>query len=732
MNAMTGTRKVRLLSAAAFLAAAALSPARAGESIPRLWTLDDILKVPEVTEIALASDGRSALYVVEQADLPSNRTQSSIHILDLAAKTERQVASATLAKLIKRIPGTSDWSGLLDTGEGLQLYRISRSGAITPLMIVPDTVPVGRADLSFPISGSPPHRIGVLAYDWSPDGRWLWYSVLRAKSGKSRVRFDEDVAALGTRRRSQIEVEIEFRLRDPDGHSEAVVVRPSTDRMAVHASANIVWNGDQIDFRVENADGATGSAFETLAWNRRTKTLRTLTRERDTKTVQMLQGPHGGQLTTEGTESENRLVETLADGRRRDYGRVQFIIGDPRGFGTARSADGGRVILGTRNLAMPAYGLALLDRNGLREIRSNSSLTQCGFDGSLSFGVCVEQGMTRPPRLVHVDLEGGKTSPILPLSPRHEAITPLNVKPRTWVNRHGYKATGYVILPRSYRPGQRYPAIIVTHGGDADERFSDIGNQWNYPVQLLAERGYVVLLINDPAPNQTPEQIAAYRAWGRGKGQLEPEALQRLIWINGVHSFEDAVSELVEDGLVDRERVGIAGYSRGSQMVHVAITQSSFFRAASSGDGGFLEPAAYAASKANYDSVYGGAPLSDHFAQYRRFAPSLNADKICAPVLQQVAAASPAQVEFVDAVRAAGVPTQLSYYPGASPATDETHIFYIPQNRLLAMRENIAWFDYWLLGKRDPAMPFPERLAQWDKMAQAMPERCVAVAEKPG
>src|SRR3546814_8892920 len=92
--------------------------------------------------------------------------------------------------------------------------------------------------------------------------------------------------------------------------------------------------------------------------------------------------------------------------------------------------------------------------------------------------------------------------------------------------------------------------------------------------------------------------------------------------------------------------------------------------------------------------------MSEHFEQYRRFAPSLNARKVCTPVLQQVAAASPSQAELFEALRAAKVPTQLTYYPGASAASDETHIFHIPANRMLAMRENIAWFDYWLRGKR--------------------------------
>src|SRR3546814_7180124 len=75
------------------------------------------------------------------------------------------------------------------------------------------------------------------------------------------------------------------------------------------------------------------------------------------------------------------------------------------------------------------------------------------------------------------------------------------------------------------------------------------------------------------------------------------------------------------------------------------------FRGASSGDGGFLEPAGYASSGDSYNPVYGGSPLSDHIVQYRRFAPSLNAAKVCTPVLQQVASASPSQAQLFEALR---------------------------------------------------------------------------------
>ncbi|HET6523209.1 prolyl oligopeptidase family serine peptidase [Sphingopyxis sp.] len=707
------------LPVAALLAAAALSPASlAGESKGRSWTLEDILLVPEVTDIALSRDKRFAIYSVEAADPSAGKPRLTLRLLDLAARAQRTLRTADMVKSLRPIPGTDDWSGLMDLGEGLQLYRIASSGAVEPLLVNADTVPVGRADMSLAVGGGTvPHRIGVLAYDWAPDGRWLWYALLKPVPNPRRIRFDDEVRPLQARRRSSIEAEIEYYLRRPDGESVKVMTRPSSDRMALHAAGNILWRGDEIQFRIETPGSSAGGTYEVRAWNRVTGAMRTLADEHDLQTLWILRGPRGGTLGTTGTGDRLELAESFADGRKHNYGRFGFTIGDLRSAGISVNAELQRAVLGTRSLGNPRYGLAVVDKRGVREIRNDASLTRCGFDAALTVGVCVAEGMSRPPSLVQVDIAKGSVTPLVSVSPRHDEIAPLVARPHIWRNRDGYRMAGYVVLPRGYRAGTRYPAIVVTHGGDADDRFSEIGNQWNYPVQLFAERGYVVLLLNDPWPQQSDELMAAYNAWIRGSGPPGPDTLQRLIWINGVRSFEDAVLDLAREGLVDPDRVGIAGYSRGSQLVNVAVTQSNVFRAASSGDGGFLEPAGYLYSAASYDPVYGGGPLSEHIEAYRKFAPSLNAARICTPVLQQVASASPPQIEFYDALRAVKVPTQISYYPGASAASDETHIFHIPSNRLLAMRENIAWFDFWLRGIRDDDAPFPGRLAQWEQMA---------------
>src|SRR3546814_18182054 len=95
--------------------------------------------------------------------------------------------------------------------------------------------------------------------------------------------------------------------------------------------------------------------------------------------------------------------------------------------------------------------------------------------------------MVSPPELVALDPREGAFRPIVSLAPRYAAIAPLQVVPRIWTNRNGFDASGFVVYPRNYEAGRSYPAILVTHGSDAVERFVDVGFQWDYLVQGWAE-----------------------------------------------------------------------------------------------------------------------------------------------------------------------------------------------------------------------------------------------------
>ncbi len=344
-------------------------------------------------------------------------------------------------------------------------------------------------------------------------------------------------------------------------------------------------------------------------------------------------------------------------------------------------------------------------------------LPKCDFVPNLGRGVCVREGLAVAPEIVLVKPLRDRIKFVASVSERHSAIMPLRITSTSWTNRYNYQASGFIIWPRDYRAGQRYPAIVVTHGSDADERFARNGFQWNYPIQVFAERGFVVLLVNDPAPNQSEKLAAAYAQWGGGQGGMTPAVVQQLVWLSGVATFETAVGDLIESGVIDPNRVGIAGYSRGSQMVNVTMTQSAMFRAASSGDGGYLEPSAYPRMIPSYSAIYGGTPYGSSLENYLQFAPSLRADKARGAVLQQMATPLGGAIEFYRALRAAGVPTQIDLFPGRDQVTDESHIFSLPSNRSLAMRENVAWFEFWLKGQIPDDQPFPARFAAWQTMA---------------
>ena len=691
----------------------------------RGWTLDDQLTVPDVRTLAIDADGKAAVYVVRVADRESDKTIAILRHVDLASGATRELLRAAWIEDLQRIPGTADWSARIDKGNGVQLYRIAADGAATSIVVHPATAVYGDTEGATYLGyGHAPLPTGVRSYSWSPDGRWLWYVVLDAEPYRQTMRYDADVASERAQRRSSGRATASIFLRDSDGQDRLLAKRPHSDISTFFGRSFVRWEKDEVHYDVMEVDADGLQRSVAMAASLATGVARVV-EDKTKRGYWRLTGPHGGRLSSNGFGMTRDLVETLPDGHTRNYGRFPFAVGDGRAVGGFRSADGNRAIAGYRTVENPRFGLAVIEKGKARVIGGEASLNNCDFIATLDRGVCIAQSQIMAPAVVSLDVASGATKRIASVAPGHEPIASLRTEPKIWVNRNGTKATGYIVWPRDYAKGKRYPAIVITHGTDADERFANQENQWEYPAQLFAERGYVVLLINVPFSTQSADFKAIYDTWVNETKDRPPQEVQDRIWLNDTASFEDAVSELISAGVVDPKRVGIAGYSRGSQSVNVTMTQSQMFRAASSGDGGYLEPAFYQSLAGSYDTVYGGPPTDPAaLPNYLRMTPSLRGKKACGATLLQMANPYPASIDLYTALRAAQVAAQISLYPGEDAASDETHIFHIPSNRLKAMQENIAWFDYWLLGKRDPASPFANRYAEWDKMSKAAPRQC--------
>ncbi|UCG61008.1 MAG: S9 family peptidase [Candidatus Zixiibacteriota bacterium] len=119
----------------------------------------------------------------------------------------------------------------------------------------------------------------------------------------------------------------------------------------------------------------------------------------------------------------------------------------------------------------------------------------------------------------------------------------------TYTARDGLELQGILIRPLDEVPGQKYPLILQVHGGPE----SNYMNRWMTwhagPGQIAAARGFAVFYPN-------------YRgSTGRG---VEFSKMGQADYAGGeFNDLVDAVDHLVNTGLVDRDKVGITGWSYG-------------------------------------------------------------------------------------------------------------------------------------------------------------------------
>ncbi len=339
------------------------------------WTIQDVLTAPEVTALILDRSGRNAAYVVQSVDLDQDRPLASMILVDLKTGAKRVLLNAETISRLRRVPNADDWTFLADLGKGQQLYRVGILQGIKAEVVQIPTVVTGSADGSVTgADGDPAQTIGVLSYDWSPDGRWLWYSSISPETDL-RVQFDDDVSNKVGERRPAVSAHIAYWLRSSDGQTKHIASRPLTDRIARFYGGNASWAGENLSFVAEDGprENATYAQYEV---DLRSGASSRLATPPASPFVAPILGPHGGRLATTGFDRDRALEEQLAGRSSVKYGKVDFILGDSRTPGNWRSADGKLSIVGTRYVQHPRYGLTLVTPMSARALDVDGSLTQ--------------------------------------------------------------------------------------------------------------------------------------------------------------------------------------------------------------------------------------------------------------------------------------------------------------------------------------------------------------------
>jgi hypothetical protein len=237
----------------------------------------------------------------------------------------------------------------------------------------------------------------------------------------------------------------------------------------------------------------------------------------------------------------------------------------------------------------------------------------------------------------------------------------------------------------------------------------------SFAPQPIASAGilYLMRVVGEDWKFQDDLDDRTKRAYPGGIG----EAVQQMdIW-------DDAVSLLDEQGLVDASKVGIIGYSRtGWQVEFDLVHARTRYAAATAADNVqfslsdyFLYPWLAPA----IEQMYGGPPMGDSLANWRRYSISFNLDKVHTPLLMEamgygvhddVESATPLNLairyEIYNGLRRLEKPVELYYYP------NEQHTPEAPKARLASLQRNIDWYRFWLLRREDLD---PSKVAQYER-----------------
>jgi hypothetical protein len=219
-----------------------------------------------------------------------------------------------------------------------------------------------------------------------------------------------------------------------------------------------------------------------------------------------------------------------------------------------------------------------------------------------------------------------------------------------------------------YVAGKKYPLVIQTHAWSPDRFWIDCPWTTAFAAQALVGKGFFALhvedLPSDPHVMDTPKEVPAAMA-----------------------VYDGAIDSLDRKGLIDRDRVGITGFSRTYFYITYALIHSKHhFAAADITDGSDCSYFQYMALSNNDQALAGAFDLLNGTPPFGK-----------------------------------GLLKWLKVSP-AFLMGEGTHILEKPLDRMVSQQGNVDWFCFWLRREEDPDPAEAEQYKRWRELRKLQEE----------
>jgi dipeptidyl aminopeptidase/acylaminoacyl peptidase len=324
-------------------------------------------------------------------------------------------------------------------------------------------------------------------------------------------------------------------------------------------------------------------------------------------------------------------------------------------------------------------------------------------EADAKFDFRVEQDMNTPPRLIAFDKRSGKKSGLFDPNPQFANLSFGSVQEIEWKSTDGHTARGGLYLPVGYVTGTRYPLVIQTHGWSKKQFWIDGPSTAGYAAQALAGRGFVVAQVDEPTGPWT---------W-----QTTPQEGPLLMSM-----IEGLIDDLDKEGLIDRNRVGLFGWSRSGYLVRytLAFSHDSFGAAviAEGFDDGYFHYLSRLnlgkTESATYEQMIGAAPFGQGIQDWLQRSSAFHLEDVHTPV--RILGFSWSSLlgnwEWFAGLKHLNKPVEFVLLPDAS------HDPVLPEDRVVAQGGDVDWFDFWLKGEEDSDPKKSQEYARWREMKQ--------------
>lgn len=296
-------------------------------------------------------------------------------------------------------------------------------------------------------------------------------------------------------------------------------------------------------------------------------------------------------------------------------------------------------------------------------------------------------GDSRTPNDLHVvDLAAGEPRALVrSLNPAIDPAQLVDGQVVRFAAAEGVQVPGLLYLPKEASADHQVPALVWVHGGPGGQ--SRLG--YSALIQYLVNHGYAVYAINNRGSSGYGKTFFAMDDRRHGEADLADVVASKQF--------------LIDQGVIDPERIGIIGGSYGGYMVLAALAfepqvfavgvdifgVSNWLRTLTS-----IPPWWESFRLALYAEM--GDPATDE-ARLRRISPLFHAENIVKPLMVLQGANDPRVLqvesdEIVAAVKANGVPVEYVVFP------DEGHGFANRDNQITGYRAIKEFLDQHLRG----------------------------------